>query len=313
MARTSVRAQRGGGRSWRPARTGLAAFTLIELLVVISIIAALMAVLVPVLILGKESANITQCLANLRELTKTATLYTGDNDPTGYGSYPTQPWHLGYIRGGITVMLVSEWVYGGFQPAIPHPDYPDDSDWYMFPTETRPYTKYIAPGAAGRHPIKSFICPSDRSHVSGYQGEYGEQPEVEERHGAWEVSGNSFPILWHWYEDAMYDGVDENGGEMRDYSDIDKMSKYGSLMLKEKSGGLAAEFVIFLEDMMDAYMMDARPPDGSEGESQLEMLGMGWHRKFSTYSMGFLDGHATHQYIDTRFSRGPGWNIRPGP
>lgn len=312
MARTFERTRRSKSGPPAVGRRRLFAFTLIELLVVISLIAALISILVPALILGKESANITQCMANLREITKTSQMYSGDNDPTGYGSFPTQPWHLGYTRGNITVSLVSEWVYGGFQPAIPHPDYPESSDWYMYPTETRPYTKYIAPGAAGRNAIKAYVCPSDRSHVSGYQGEYGEQPEVEERYGAWEVAGNSFPILWHWYEDAMYDGADDDG-DMRDYSNINQMSKYGSLMLKEKTGGLAAEFILFLEDMMDAYMMDARPPDGSEGASQLEMLGMGWHRKFSTYSMGFLDGHAAHQYIDTRFSRGPGWNIRPGP
>jgi prepilin-type N-terminal cleavage/methylation domain-containing protein len=280
-------------------------FTLIELLVVISLIALLISMLLPALSAAKENAAITQCMANLREISKTADMYTNDNDKGGYGSYPTQPWHLGFEYAKITAKLVSEWVYGGFQTSIPHPDYPPGGDWSVYPTELRPYTKYIAPGTTGRGIVKTFVCPSDKSHVKGFQGEYGNQPEIVDRYGCWEVSGTSYPICWQWYEDRRWDG-------RREYADLEKMSACGSEMLKEKVGGLAAEFVIFLEDLMDAYMMDAKPPNGSEGQSALQVLGVGWHRKFSMYSMGFLDGHADYRFIDTRFSRGPGWNIRPG-
>jgi hypothetical protein len=31
-------------------------------------------------------------------------------------------------------------------------------------------------------------------------------------------------------------------------------------------------------------------------------LGVGWHRKFSKYSMGFMDGHSEYRYIDTRYT-----------
>ena len=30
------------------------------------------------------------------------------------------------------------------------------------------------------------------------------------------------------------------------------------------------------------------------------------------YSIGFYDGHVDYKFIDTRYTRGPGWNIRPG-
>jgi len=291
--------RRIGGRSGEPG------FTLIELLVVISIIAVLISVLLPALTMAKESAAVTQCLANLGQIGKTSEMYSNDNDKGGYGSYPTQPWHLGSKCCGQTAQLVSEWVYGGFQTSIEHPDYGAGGDWQVFPTECRPYTKYIAPGTIGKVVLKNYVCPSDRSHISSFQDDYGVPPTSDDRYSAWEINGNSYPINWYWYDDPAFD-------DQRDYSDIDKMSACGSAMLSKKVGGTAAEFIIFWEDNMDAFMHDAKPPDGSEGQSQLQFLGLGWHRKISVYSACFLDGHADYRYFDTRYTRGSGYNIRPG-
>jgi prepilin-type N-terminal cleavage/methylation domain-containing protein len=296
MAYSAVHRRRGG-------------FTLIELLVVISIIAVLISVLLPALAAAKESAAVTQCLANLGEVMKAAQAYGGDNDPTGYGSYPTEPWHLGSSYGGFTATLVSEWSYGGFQTSIEHPDYGPGGDWAVYPTQIRPFTKYVSPGSAGKAVVKAYVCPSDKSHISSFQDDYGVIPEVDERYAAWEVNGNSYPILWYWYDDpalAAADGSDR-------YTDLALMSKRGSDVLCKKVGGPAAEFPLFTEDLMDSWIHDAKPPDGSEGESQLQMLGVGWHRKLSKYSAAFYDGHTEYRFFDTRYTRGPGYNIRPGP
>jgi len=56
------------------------AFTLIELLVVISIIALLIALLIPVLRAAKERAHRTVCLSNLRQLTLAWLAYADEND-----------------------------------------------------------------------------------------------------------------------------------------------------------------------------------------------------------------------------------------
>ncbi len=310
MVKTSGRMRHVRGRraTVRGALDRQRGFTLIELLVVIAIIALLISILLPALSAAKEAANIAQCMSNLREIAKTSSMYTADNDPSNYGGYPTQPWHIGIEYGSLRATVVSEWVYGGFQTTTPHPQYPPSSDWQVFPNEARPYNKYIAPGLKGRSLIKTYVCPSDKSHLRGYQGQPPPvpQPVVDERFSAWEVQGNSYPISWSWYDDPMFDGN-------RDYGDIKVFSQAGSKMLHEKVGGQAATFVLFLEDIMDAYMPEARPPDGSEGESLYQLLGMGWHRKRSKYSMGFMDGHAEFKFADTRFTRGEGWNIRPGP
>mgnify|MGYP001427001205 CR=1 FL=1 len=61
-------------RSRRPG-----AFTLIELLVVISLIALLLAILIPALHRVKRQAMSGVCQSNLKQLGLTFSLYTGDN------------------------------------------------------------------------------------------------------------------------------------------------------------------------------------------------------------------------------------------
>ena len=62
-------------RSFQPVRKYLHGFTLVELLVVISIIALLIALLLPALALAKQDANSIACLANLRSQGQMLTEY----------------------------------------------------------------------------------------------------------------------------------------------------------------------------------------------------------------------------------------------
>jgi len=258
-------------------------FTLIELLVVIAIIATLISILLPALAAAKENASIAKCLANLNTISGTAGMYMDDEGRAAL------PWHLGFRYGSLTCNVVSEFIYGGYQTSTQHPEYPN-GDWYNYPTELRPFNKYIAPGMTGRTMVKSYFCPSDKSNTTPMIGSQTE-PVTEDRWGSFEVNGSSYPINWYWNE--AYGG--------NDYGDIGTYDLIGARMLSKKVGGAASRFIIFMENTMNSYMMDARPRASSE-QSPLERLGMGWHRKFSKYSMAFLDGHAEYRFIDTRYT-----------
>jgi prepilin-type N-terminal cleavage/methylation domain-containing protein len=81
------------------------AFTLIELLVVISIIAILMAVLMPALKRAREGGKRAACLSNLKQLTLAWNMYADENDDrlvngaTGYSDYTGGDWatHAGEL------------------------------------------------------------------------------------------------------------------------------------------------------------------------------------------------------------------------
>ncbi len=278
------------------------AFSLIELLVVVSIIALLMGILLPSLSAGRETANTSKCLANLRELGMTSGMYMDDEGE------PTQPWHFGFKTSWGTVILISEHVYGGFKTDVPHPEWGSNTDMSVIPTEARPYNKYLAPGVT-QGPIANYVCPSDTNNTTPNVNEPCRPPILDDHYSAWVVNGTSYALNWYWLEGPPWLGMNHQ----EYYSDINVMSQAGKEMLRLKVGGAAAKFVIFMENSMNSYMLDARPPDGSLGESCLDDLGTGWHHKFSKYTMAMLDGHAEFRYIDTRYTRSEAYDIWAEP
>lgn len=154
------------------------AFTLIELLVVISIIALLIALLLPALGLAKETARRTLCVNNMRQFAAYNHVYASENDEYIPQTRTSGGGGLHHLRDWTREIMVREGVYGTLfcpnliamleeptlQPWTGHV-YSDDGDLH--------YLSYLGMVYAGKRkegpavisdPIKSPWSPDDPSN-----------------------------------------------------------------------------------------------------------------------------------------------------
>jgi prepilin-type processing-associated H-X9-DG protein len=261
------------------------ASTLLEVLVVMSILAAIMAIVLPGMQAAQEHSRIMVCKNNLREVgTAVAGIYLRH-----YGNLPWTYLHNAYGDLYPGSCYLSAYTWGGMKAPQPWPDQ-ECGDWALVPPELRPLNKYIAPDARGNEIVEIVQCPSDTWAISPSFGEWGE--ELSSQRSTWETYGNSYSINWEFM----------NGPGAPDDFWIDSLMDYGKEIVKQSVGGNASKFALIWEQPVDWMLVQASPTGGGR-------QGMGWHGRFSYHTILFLDGHVSHAYFDTRYTRGTDWTV----
>lgn len=260
------------------------AFTLIELLVVIAIIALLISILLPALHLAKEEGGRTKCVSNLRQIMVGTLMYFDEKAPDRAIEWYTYP-----ARPGYAVNLFTPWVWGGFRAKASQIVWPGFNVDTQYPPRIRPLSFDMDRTATHDDSVlEVFICPGDKSNETAIIGNGNSDAEWSP-YASWQANGSSYTLNTRFMQGYK-------GGSGAFNVDVDAPI-YAKRIAKHLIGGKASRFVMWNEHGMYSASQNARPtlPSGA-------VQSPGWHRKFSTWSMGFADGHATNTYYDTRFS-----------
>ncbi len=285
------------------------AFTLIELLVVIAIIALLISILLPALNNAKQEGNKVKCLANLRSIVTANSVYFEEQKGSRAIQWYThpdlwnqQPWSV-YNNGRI----MTPWVFGGNRGMITPGMDPDDiNDSHDYPPEIRPINRFLDQTATDDDTIKVFSCPGDRSFRTGIIGQSPTGAQ-EESNDSFVINGSSFTLNTRFMQGYAGNNGAPGAFTMNGYATHDD---YMGRIARKMIGGDAAVFPLWIEQGMYSAAQNAGYDLARSTASERRF---GYHRKFSYWSMGFADGHATNQYYDTRVAVMPGVTIwEPG-
>jgi len=273
------------------------AFTLLELLVVIAIIALLISILLPAMGRARCEAGKAKCLANLRSIIQFTHMYMDDQGNPLIQWYTVGPALQAPPYFQYPVTEVTPWVFGGFK--APNPLAEDaNTDSALYPAQIRPLNKFAAPLVQGNDTIDFYVCPNDRSWRTSLIGD-APSSHTEVARSSWEANGASYGLNSRFMQG--YWGSGGNSGDFVFDQTGAPHDAYAERISRHMSGGDAARFIMWMEHGFYAstYRASMGLPNGATEPR------MGWHCKFSAWSMAFADGHAANGFFDTRLINGP--------
>jgi prepilin-type N-terminal cleavage/methylation domain-containing protein len=279
--------------------TGNRAFTLIEVLVVVSIIALLIAILLPALRSAREQGKTAVCLANQKALGTASIAYLGSNNnrycwgavntTTQYG-YPRSHYYGGASDkgdgdGGKWDTYYGPTSAGGLLTST-------NPGGSYIPAGTRPVNKYVMGRGIGRladADLQVYHCPSD----DGVR-DRSDFTLPKSKNTTYHVLGTSYDTNVTWFEYVRRREYVNNlppGApahyRQRAFQLMDRL-----IYIFEKKG--ASRGVLLYEDPADCTLGGVLydwPPN---------LRYMGWHQRPNYYTALFLDGHSENLQMDYR-------------
>jgi len=260
-----------------------AGFTLIELLVVISLIALLLAILLPSLGTARRSAQLIQSISNLRQIGIGSSSYAADNDgfhpmvPTGrsFGSSPpaTVGWctwsfggkfsdaywatrSSGYFDLAPSARPLNEYIYSGIQhPAV---------------TGTGGYNGPARPANDSERAELDFALFKSPRDIASMQRSW---PNVTPGISSFDDVGTSYHSNKKWVQQLSAAG----------YS-IDEAFEQGNRQIRIQAGLDPSRFVLYHDQVADVILN----PWTNNGLSVVD----GEYGHENQSAMTFIDGHA---------------------
>jgi prepilin-type N-terminal cleavage/methylation domain-containing protein/prepilin-type processing-associated H-X9-DG protein len=270
-------------------------FTLIELLVVVSIIALLVAILLPSLSRAREQAKLTACIAHLKGVATASVTYSSE-DPQEQ-SIPVHP--VLYDKyASLTKIWVATLAYGGKSGAGRW----DGNQWYWGTPmgrgpASRPlnrtiykggFTDYAPPPYGGyqqgdildkarsdrKLKLDQFRCPSD----TGYTGLHWLEWRASGL-SSYDYFGTSFHANAMWTTDDITIGA--NAAFLRPISRVPNPSS--TVYYMEHCGRFF-------------YRLNPHPVSSICNYEGYDVVIKGWHKRDYYFNVAFVDGHvATHK------------------